>query len=249
MCIVRFLTASVLQHSYDEYAKCWPGATCDCRSNFRYLFVIVSTYDTIFFMDLLRKYPIVSDQVDRAELQVILRELQKVLNTNVDGDVVELGCYVGTTSLFLQRMLGGSGKILHVYDSFAGLPPKVAADVSPAGEQFKQGELLATKAQLIKFFKQANLPLPFIHKCWFEELTAADTPEHISFAFLDGDFYTSIKSSLEVVWPKLTPGAIVIIDDYQTEALPGVRQAVKEWSQNHSFSLKVESSLAILTRP
>lgn len=199
-------------------------------------------------MNLLDRYPIVSDQVDRAELSVILRELQTVLDRGAAGDVVELGCYVGTTSLFLQRMLMGTSKTLHVYDSFAGLPPKVAADASPAGEQFKQGELTASKAQLIKYFKQAGLPLPVIHKAWFEQLTVADTPEHISFAFLDGDFYTSILASLKVVWPKLTPGAVVIIDDYHTEALPGVRQAVKEWSRDHSFKVRTEASLAIITR-
>jgi O-methyltransferase len=199
-------------------------------------------------MELLEKYPIVSDQVDRAELRVILRELETVLKKGVDGDVVELGCYVGTTSLFLQRMLRNTSKTLHVYDSFAGLPPKVAADASPAGEQFKAGELTASKAQLVKYFKQAGLPLPVIHKCWFEELTVADTPNSISFAFLDGDFYTSIMASLKVVWPKLAPGAVVLIDDYHTEALPGVRQVVKEWSRDHSFTVRTEASLAIITR-
>lgn len=196
--------------------------------------------------DLLKKYPIVSDQVDAAELKVILHELQKMLDADVPGDVVELGCYVGTTSLFLQRMLRETGKVLHVYDSFAGLPPKVQQDASPAGEQFRQGELTATKAQLIKHFKQAGLPLPVIHKAWFEQLALQDMPEQISFAFLDGDFYTSILSSLEVVWPRLSPGAVVIVDDYNTEALPGVRRAMEEWAKEHAFRLRTQASLAIV---
>lgn len=193
-------------------------------------------------------YPIVSDQITRQELAVIVRECQRVLAAHVPGDVVELGCYVGTTSLFLQRLLqaDGTGRALHVYDSFAGLPDKLPQDASPAGEQFKGGELLATKAQLIKHFKHAGLPLPVIHKAWFEDLTVKDTPNTISFAFLDGDFYSSILASLQVIWPKLRQGSVVIIDDYQTEALPGVRQAVKEWSHNHAFTLRVEASLAII---
>lgn len=196
--------------------------------------------------DMLKKYPIISDQIDTAELRVILEEFQKVLDAGVAGNVVELGCYVGTTSLFLQRMLACSDKTLHVYDSFAGLPPKAVQDVSPVGEQFRQGELLATKAQLIKNFKQAGLPLPVIHKVWFEELTVDDMPKQISFAFLDGDFYTSILSSLKMIWPRLAPGATVVIDDYQTEALPGVRQAVEQWSHYHAFSLRTQASLAII---
>ncbi|HVI69024.1 MAG TPA: TylF/MycF/NovP-related O-methyltransferase [Magnetospirillaceae bacterium] len=195
-------------------------------------------------MNLLDRYPIVSDQVNRTELAVILRELQKVLT--VTGDVVELGCFVGTTSLFLQRTIKDTGKVLHVYDSFAGLPPKAPQDVSPVGEQFKTGELIATKAQLIKYFKQAGLPLPVIHKAWFEALTPADLPAKICFAFLDGDFYTSISASLAVIWPKLTPGAVVVVDDYHTEALPGVARAVKEWSRGHSFTVQTEASLAII---
>jgi O-methyltransferase len=189
----------------------------------------------------------VSDQIDRQELLVILRECESVLAKGVAGDLVEFGCYVGTTSLFLQRSLASSPeKSLHVYDSFAGLPHKTAADASPAGEQFKAGELIATKSQLIKHFKHAGLPLPVIHKGWFEELKPQDVPEKISFAFLDGDFYSSIMASLKLIWPRLQPGAIVVVDDYQTEALPGVRQALNEWSQHHSFKLRVEASLAIV---
>ncbi|HKX72421.1 MAG TPA: TylF/MycF/NovP-related O-methyltransferase [Candidatus Saccharimonadales bacterium] len=193
-------------------------------------------------------HPIVSDQITRQELVVIVRECQNVFSKGVDGDIVELGCYVGTTSLFLQRLIlqFASQKALHVYDSFAGLPNKLQQDQSPVGEQFKGGELVAAKPQLIKHFKHAGLPLPVIHKAWFEDLTPTDMPDHIAFAFLDGDFYSSILASLRVVWPKLTPGAVVVVDDYQTVALPGVRRAIKEWSQNHSFTVRVEASLAIL---
>lgn len=195
-------------------------------------------------MELLDRYPIVSNQVTRAELAIILRELQKV--AAVPGDVVELGCYVGTTSLFLQRALKDTTKTLHVYDSFAGLPRKTDQDASPAGEQFKQGELLASKQQLIKHFKQAGLSLPVIHKVWFEELTPHDLPNAISFAFLDGDFYTSIRASLAAIWPRLASGAVVLVDDFNTSALPGVARAVKEWSHGHTFSLQNEASLAII---
>lgn len=199
-------------------------------------------------MDLLAKYPIISDQVDRAELAQILRALEHTLLGNVPGDVVELGCYVGTTSLFMQRMLlqHKTQKQLHVYDSFAGLPPKTAKDASPVGEQFKAGELHAQKSTFIKHFKQAGLPLPVMRKAWFSDLMLDDTPAQISFAFLDGDFYESIRDSLKVVWPKLAPGAIVVVDDYQAEALPGAKRAVDEWLKTHPARLRVAASLAII---
>lgn len=189
---------------------------------------------------------LVSDQINKRELDVILRELDLVLKSGCIGDVVELGCYVGTASLFLQRRLRQTSTTLHVYDSFQGLPSKSPQDHSPAGEQFKAGELVATKAQLIKNFRQAGLPLPVIHKGWFEDFTPDDVPNQICFAFLDGDFYRSILTSLHLVWPRLQPGAVVIVDDYQTESLPGVRRALEEWSQDHHFSLRIEASLAII---
>ena len=201
-------------------------------------------------MNLLEKYPIISDQITKEELQRILDCLEEILMHDTPGDIVELGCFVGTTTLFLQRLLLAykSNKELHAYDSFAGLPPKTAEDASPAGEQFKAGELKAPRAEFVRHFRQAGLPLPFTHKAWFSDLTPADVPERIAFAFLDGDFYESIRDSLKLVWPKLTDGAIVIVDDYQSEALPGAKRAVDEWLNTHPARLQVASSLAIIRR-
>ena len=114
---------------------------------------------------LLAKYPIISDQVDAKELGVLLRELEKVLQSGAAGNIVEFGCYVGTTSLFIRRLLDAydfAGEF-HVYDSFAGLPEKTQLDASAAGEQFKAGELLAPRKTFIQNFKKAGLKLPTIH--------------------------------------------------------------------------------------
>lgn len=190
--------------------------------------------------------PLLSDQVDEREIRVILRELERVLERGVEGDVVEFGCYVGTTSVFLARRLAGSGRSLYLYDSFEGLPPKTDEDESPAGLQFKTGELLATKKQLIKNLRQANVPMPVIKKGWFSDLADADVPHAISFAFLDGDYYHSVRDPLKLIWPFLAPGATIIVDDYANEALPGAAKAVDEWLRTHSGTLTVEHSLAII---
>ncbi|MDQ2973089.1 MAG: TylF/MycF family methyltransferase [bacterium] len=192
---------------------------------------------------------IISDQVDTKELSVVLRELRNTLDMTVTGDVVELGCYEGTTSLFLQRELvhrPKAAKSLWLYDSFEGLPEKSPEDSSPAGLQFIKGELLAKKQNLVVNFKKAGLPLPRIKKAWFSELRNEDLPAKISFAFLDGDFYESIFDSLKLVWPKLSAGAVIIVDDYSNEALPGAAKAVNEWLNTHKASIKVEQSLAII---
>lgn len=197
-------------------------------------------------VDLLSKHALISDQVTKAELAVLLNELEGVLRNGTAGNVVELGCYKGTSALFLQRMLVGTNRQLFVYDSFEGLPSKTAADTSPLGEQYKAGELLATKAELIKNFKQAGLPLPVIHKAWFNRLQPRDLPGQIAFAYLDGDFYESIKTSLGLVWPRLASGAVVVVDDYGHQGLPGARLAVDEWLKTHPAKLRVQESLAVL---
>jgi len=189
-----------------------------------------------------------NDQFNPRELAVLLRELGRVIDANVDGDIVELGCYKGLTSLEIQRLLTHhkSLKRLFLYDSFAGLPPKVMQDASPAGIQFKAGELPASKKEVTRVFKQAGLTMPIIKKAWFSDLSSEDLPPSIAFAFLDGDFYESITDSLKLVWPRLMPGAVVMVDDYQNEALPGAQKAVTEWLKINPARLSVEASLAII---
>lgn len=192
---------------------------------------------------------LLSDQVDEREVHVVLRELVRVLEAGVPGDVTEFGCYVGTTSVHLAERLKGTDRTLWLYDSFEGLPPKTSQDISPVGEQFKTGELLATKKQLLLNLKQARVPMPKITKGWFNDLSDRQVPEQIAFAFLDGDYYHSIKDPLKLIWSRLSPGAIVVVDDYANEALPGAARAVDEWLQGHDARLKVEHSLAIIQLP
>lgn len=197
---------------------------------------------------LLQRFPIVSDQVDARELGALLHELENTLSQHESGSIVELGCYVGTTSLFIRRLLDQSGgeHPFHVYDSFEGLPPKSTQDQSVAGDQFVEGELHASRKQLMMNFKKAGLVPPAVHKGWFSDLSPTDIPENIMFAFLDGDYYESIRVSLELITPKLIPGAVIVIDDYANEALPGASRATDEWLHRHGRTARVQASLAIV---
>lgn len=198
---------------------------------------------------ILSQYPLISDQVDKAELSVLLTELEKQLIREVSGSVVEFGCYLGTTSLFIRRLLDiyKSQGQFHVYDSFAGLPQKTKFDESPAGIQFKAGELTVSKNDFIRQFKKAGLRLPYIHKSWFSELTTADIPDNIIFAYLDGDFYESIRDSLNLIKPKLEVDGVIVVDDYANEALPGVSKAVDEWCHLNKKDLTVRANSAFIS--
>lgn len=199
---------------------------------------------------LLDKYPIISEQIGKQALEVVLRELEKILDAGVAGDVAEFGCYIGTTSLFIRRVLNAyeSDKKFYAYDSFEGLPPKTMQDASAAGTQFKAGELSTSKKQFLQEFKRAGLQPPITQKAWFKELTTNQLPEQITFAFLDGDFYESILTSLQLVWPRLSPGGTIIIDDYQRETLPGVERAVHDFFQSVKPSIRHEHNIAVIQK-
>lgn len=195
------------------------------------------------------------EQVSKPETIEILNLAQRTLDSHVEGDFVELGCYKGETSVLLGKLLqsknySSSERILWLYDSFAGLPEKTHEDISLAGENFQQGELLVSKREVIDKLKRANLNLQRIKvkKAFFSDLDPAkDLPEKVAFAFLDGDLYTSIKTSLALIVSKLSNHSIVIIHDYNNPELPGATKAVDEFlKENPSFSLKVHFSLAII---
>lgn len=207
---------------------------------------------------LLDMYPIISDQIKLPALEIVLGQLETVLLSGVSGDVVEFGCYIGTTSLFIRRLLNQhtSDKTFHVYDSFEGLPPKSIQDSSPVGSDFQAGELAVSKKQFLEQFHKAHLRAPVTHKGWFASFTALDVPKQISFSFLDGDFYESIFDSLTLVWPRMQPGGIVCIDDCGREALPGVDRAVHDFFQQYqggrhkavADSLRLSHNIGIIRR-
>jgi O-methyltransferase len=196
---------------------------------------------------------LVSDQVSSQDIGLVWRELEKTLAANIPGDIVEFGCYVGTTSLFIRRLLDeqkqSDSREFHVYDSFTGLPDKLPQDKSAAGVDFQAGKLSVSKKEFLNQFRTANLKPPIVHKGWFDDLKPTDVPEQIAFAFLDGDFYNSILTSLRLVWPRLAPGALLLVDDYQRESLPGVERAIRDYFNESTLpAIHAEHNIAVIRR-
>jgi len=192
---------------------------------------------------------LLSEQIDKRELAVILRELQKIVTSSIAGDIVEFGCYEGTTSVHMARFLEGTGKNLYLYDSFEGLPEKSSKDESPDGMQFQTGELNASKKKLITNLRQASVTMPYIKKAWFSDLVQSDVPTQVSFAFLDGDYYHSVLDPLRLLETVLSPGAVILVDDYANEALPGAARAADEWARPRGLQITTEASLGIIRLP
>ena len=185
-----------------------------------------------------------NDQVSESETTKILDSAKKALAN--PGDLVEFGCYKGDTSLLLADLLrqNHSAKKLWLYDSFEGLPEKSPQDQAELNPEFTTGALSTSKRELKLRFLRGNLPVPIIKKAWFTDLTEEDLPKQISFAFLDGDFYDSIKTSLRLIKPRLTPQSIIVVHDYYNHRLPGVAKAVDEFLAN--FDLVPKENFVLL---
>lgn len=176
--------------------------------------------------------------------------LREVLASNVPGEIVELGCYNGTSAIVIQKSIEelNSNKELHLYDSFEGLPEKSTMD-EPT--EYVGGLCKTSKKELKSNFELFQEPLPYIHEGWFEDILVDELPRSICFAHLDGDMYDSIMCSLKHTYPRLHPGAIVVVDDYcdpdllksdntqvKNEILPGVRRAVSEFLESKPETIR-----------
>jgi len=161
--------------------------------------------------------------------------LDQVLFYKVPGDVVELGCHAGRTSALMQQVIDqhDPARRLHVYDSFEGLPD---INVKDGNTPYHRGELTIGEKVLIENMQRYGLRVPEVHRGWFKDTLPNGLPEKIAFAHLDGDLYTSILTSLQYVYPKLSKGGVCLIDDYADPAihdgwnkLPGVKKACDEY--------------------
>lgn len=180
--------------------------------------------------------PLFTGRMTNIEQRINMYHLvSQVLVYGVEGDLVEVGCNSGQSSVLITKtmQLHNSDKKLFVYDSFEGLPSLSPID----GIAYHQGQLKTTEDVLRYNFKRYNLPLPEIHRGWFKDTLANGLPDKICFAYLDGDLYESILVSLKHVYPKLAKGAVCLIDDYSDPSinplgwnkLPGVKKACDEY--------------------
>jgi hypothetical protein len=141
------------------------------------------------------------------------------------GTIVEFGCHEGHTAKLIAAI---TEREVHVYDSFQGLP-----DTHVGFMGVPQHKLMAN-------FAAKQLRTPIVHAGWFKDLKPEDVPSNISFAHLDGDCESSTLQALNIVWPNLVTGAIVLVDDYGDPWWPGVKRAVDDFCEINDITPLVE---------
>jgi|TARA_Y100000310_G_scaffold334739_2_gene415133 O-methyltransferase len=162
--------------------------------------------------------------------RVFFRLLRQVIKRKVSGAILEVGVAEGHTSAFIARVMRhlNCKKEFHVYDSFKGMPAPSIED----GEDnmLSEGDLAVKKGKYKCVFRNmTDGELPIIHEGWIENTMPEELPEKIAFAYIDVDFYKPTLHALNSIYPRLSPGAVVVIDDYHHPQLPGIAPAVERF--------------------
>lgn len=168
--------------------------------------------------------------------------LCSVIDRGVEGAIVEMGSHHGGSAMLIESTLEykKQNRVFHVFDSFKGFPPPVEQDMSC----FKGGEFAVPSEVLVANFKRNGLRVPVLHEGFFHQ-TAGEHPKQIAFAHLDSDLYVSIKQSLELVFPRMPVGGVIVIDDYEHPKFPGVKQACLEFFAGRHFETFQEQAVFV----
>jgi len=187
-----------------------------------------------------------------AETMIGLRRLDNLqfcitdlLQRKVPGDFIETGVWRGGASIFMRAMLrvyGDTTRTMWVADSFQGLPPP-----DPERYPADRGNRLWTVVQLaipldeVKAnFAKYNLlddQVRFLVG-WFRDTLPRIAADRFALLRLDGDLYESTIDALRHLYPKLSIGGYVIIDDYG--AVSACKAAVEDFRSEHNITDKLE---------
>lgn len=183
--------------------------------------------------------------VGLARLDNLQMCVETVLRDGVPGDLVETGVWRGGASIFMRGVLkahGDTSRTVWLADSFQGLP-KPAASEYPADEgdpHWTFATYLAVPLEIVKAnFERYGLldeQVRFL-KGWFRDTLPDASIERIAVLRMDGDMYESTILALSSLYPKLSPGGFIIIDDYG--ALPNCRRAVEDFRRAHGIETPV----------
>lgn len=138
---------------------------------------------------------------------------------HLEGDMAEVGTYKGGSAKIISDT--SPCKWLHVFDTFQGIPED---DVMDGGH--KAGDFATNHEEVRKYLELCKVEY---HIGPFPETTRT-TPKDQRYCFvhLDGDTYQTTKAGLDFFLPRMVEGGVIVLDDYDWKACPGVRKAVEE---------------------
>ena len=193
--------------------------------------------------------------ITRQQWTIALASL--VLETRVPGDFVETGVYLGGTSIAMMSALAhyNATRLHWACDSFQGLPSprsqdrtmsttecrRVRGDDVKACSVGRKGLFKTNSSTFLTNVASYGLPTGRqrlrVVKGWFKDTLPARGMGQIAMLRLDGDVYSSTIDVLRRLYPRLSPGGVLLIDDAGSFA--GAAAAVEEYRREKNITATV----------
>ena len=163
--------------------------------------------------------------------------VEAVVREGIEGDLIEAGAWRGGASILMRATLdslGAGARTVCVADSFAGFP--LADDQeSLNATDYLAVPLAEVEANFARFGVERGVR--FVPG-FFEESLPGLAGRRWSLVRLDGDTYEATWQALACLYPGLSAGGHVIIDDYH--AVPECGRAVDEFRRRHGIAEPLE---------
>ena len=167
--------------------------------------------------------------------------IREVVARRIPGDLIEAGVWRGGATIFMRGALDAYDdptRCVWVADSFQGLPePDTTRYPADANDRLWTYESLRISLEDVKanFARYGLLDgrVRFL-RGWFRDTLPVVPITALSIIRLDGDMYESTMDGLTHLYPKLSPGGYLIVDDYGVVA--GCRQAVEDYRAEHRIA-------------
>jgi O-methyltransferase len=167
--------------------------------------------------------------------------VEGVVSEGVEGDIIEAGAWRGGASILARATLdslGVRGRTVWVADSFEGFP--APDDENPDPTRLAEIEFLAVGLDEVvaNFARYVGDDGVRFVPGFFEETMVGLADQRWSIVRLDGDTYEATSTVLEALYPGLSVGGYLIVDDYG--ALAECRRAVDEFRARYGIDEPLE---------
>ena len=158
--------------------------------------------------------------------------VEQIKKQNVPGSFAELGVYKGDSAEILHLM--DESRPFHLFDTFSGFQAKDLEGETGKAAGYTTHHFADTSIERVKQWLTAE---QFIfHPGDFSQTQMEVENEQFALVNMDADLYQPTKSGLEFFYPRLAPGGLIFIHDYNPD-WPGIVKAVDEFTRKMGFSL------------
>jgi O-methyltransferase len=169
--------------------------------------------------------------------------VESVVADQVEGDVIEAGTWRGGASILARATLdslGADERTVWVADSFEGLPPPDPEfpedkELDLSGIDFLAVPPEEVRSHFARFGCEHGIELV---EGLFDETLPSLREHRWAVVRLDGDTYEATWIGLESLYPGLSAGGYLIVDDYVL--LEECRRAVDEYRSEHGITEPIE---------